>query len=131
MPAEPHSYSPALVGTLQRSVVVGMGLHRFFHLPDAHPGQGDAGRHSVALLKDILQTKIQGVHAQLFSKFVDDRFDSEATLGLARGPVGLDFLLVANYVIAVHCQVLYVVGCSGRHCAAANRGPGVGPCFIG
>ena len=52
---------------------------------------------------------------------------AKVPLGLARGPVGLDLLLVADDVVAVNQLVFDVVLAGGGHGAAADGGAGEGP----
>ena len=52
--------------------------------------------------------------------FVHDDFHGESGLGLAGGAVGLDLLLVDHYVIAVHQEVVHLVGTQPSQGAASH-----------
>ena len=69
MPALPpvaHSHSPALIRSGKGSLIMVMGLHGLFHLPDPKIRMGHAVGHPVAFFNGVLQPEIQRVHAQFF-----------------------------------------------------------------
>ena len=109
LPPETHRHSPSLVGAGEGRLIVGMVLHGLFHLRDAEMGMGNAVRHPVAFLDGILQAELHRVHAKFLGQLIDHRLHGEGALGLSRGAVGLNFLMVGDHVIPVDQQVFDVV----------------------
>ena len=83
MPSDPHSDSPALVGTVERCAVVRMGPHLLFHLPATDDRMGNAGGHPVALLAHVHQAEFHGIETKLFRQFIYHRLYGKAGLRLA------------------------------------------------
>ena len=99
---------------------MGMGPHGFFHLFYSKMGVRHAVGHAVTLFGDVHQPEFDRVDAQFFRQFVDDWLHGKGPLGLPGCAVGLDFLFVADHVVAVHQEVGDVVGSGGAQCAAAD-----------
>ena len=124
-------HAPAAIRTFQRRIVVGVSLHRLLHLPAAESTVGQPAGRSIALLNGVLQSELQWVHTQLLRKLVHDRFHGVGGLGLTGRPVRLGLGPVADDVIAVYKNVVYLVCAKGGKRAAAHGRPRVGSGLVG
>ena len=101
-----------------------MSHHGFLHLFAAEDGVGYTGSHPVSFLHRVLQAESHRLHTQLLGQLIDDAFHGKGGLRLARSPIGLNLLLVADHVIAVDQHVLDVIGAQAGQSAAPHRGTG-------